>query len=148
MVAVLSGNIGGMLPSDYKRTDGAICFGGFDFEIEKDGKRLNVPFDFLGCVANIKADETIVLEEGAKTFLSGGNDQLDDCFDEQYAKMGISREDLTADVLAATTKINEFTIDCDDCDVNLNIDSITFIDDNGNEYSVEKQVIEKFNQKG
>lgn len=146
MIVLLKGTINDMLPSEYKQTDGYLSFGGYNFQCQIDKRPISVPFDFPGFSANVQDDETIRLEAGAYTLLSH-NDYLDDCYDSLYVMLGITRDDLTAGLLASTIKINEFVIDCDENDADLQIQSITFVGDKGDSYEVAQNVIEEFNQK-
>lgn len=147
MIVLLEGTINGMLPSEYKQTDGYLSFGGYNFQCQVSEHSISVPFDFPGFSANVQDDETIRLEAGADTPLSGNNDFLDDCYDSLYVILGITRDELTAKALASTTKINEFAIDCDENDADLQIQSITFVGDKGDSYEVAQNVIEEFNQR-
>ena len=89
--------------------------------------------------------------------------ELTDCFDEEYAEMGITREDLTAEFLASVTKINEFFVsfdlpECEDVGFGDNEDAVregyhitllnmSFTDyKTGNVYPVSKAVLEDFNR--
>lgn len=147
MIVLLKGTINGMLPSEYKQTGGYLSFGGYNFQCQIGEHSISVPFDFPGFSANVQDDETIRLEAGADTLLSNHNDYLDDCYDSVYTTLGITRDDITARSLASAVEINEFVVDCDEGDTDLQIQSITFVGDKGDSYEVAQDVIEKFNQK-
>lgn len=144
MKAVLYGTIGSMSISDYSKRNNSLSFGGYDFAIDRDGTVINVPFDFMGYSANVQNDGSLLLVAGADTLFFKNNDRLDDCYDCEYEKLGITREDLTAEVLASAVKINEFCIDCD-YPMDLTIKSIMFIDDDTREYEMDEKVIDEFN---
>lgn len=89
---------------------------------------------------------------GCKTLFSTGDDsELDDCFEDDWARLGITREDLTAETLAKVSKIVEFYIDYDlypeDIGVNpekdkLYLKELCFVDGNGKEYQVPKSILD------
>ena len=148
MFAKMEGTIGdyaGLL--EFEESDNGLSFGGYCFRIPINGKEIDVPFDFQGFAANIQDDGTLLLEAGADTPFSSGNDsQLEDCWDDEYEKLGISREKLTAKVLSSVTEIKEFVVDCEER-VNLKILSIEFFED-GRVYPVDDDVVKKFSITG
>ena len=123
-----------------------LTVGGFCFRVPVNGKMLDVNFDFPAYAANVLSDNTLMFEAGASTFFSNHNDHLDECYDEEYAKMGISRADLTGKVLSSATEIRKIDVDCD-YNIHLKILDITFIED-GENYHVDKEVVEKFSLTG
>lgn len=148
MFVTMEGSIGdypGL--KEFKESDNGLGFGGYCFRVQINGKEIDVPFDFPSFVANIQDDGTLLLEAGANTPFSSGNDsQLEDCWDNEYEKLGISREELTAKVLSSVTEIKEFVVDCDER-VNLKILSIEFFED-GMVYPVNEDVVKKFSITG
>lgn len=141
MNVVLSGLIGGLSLKDYAKTGRGLSFGGYSFTIPLKEKNLEVNFDFPGYAANIQEDGTLLLEAGAATVF-GDNSYLDDCYNSEYAALGIKREDLTAKVLASAVRINEFAVDCDD-EFFLELSSIEFRDETGT-YTVDPEVVKAF----
>lgn len=134
----------------------SLTVGGFDFCIdEKD-----VPFDFQDhCISKAILDGTKV--EGLWSYTGGEGGlfrsyQLDDCFDEDYEKIGISRDILTAKYLSKVSKINEIYIEWenvnfDDYDITsenvvLLVQNLAFVDvDTNTRYNVSNDVIREFN---
>ncbi len=130
-----------------------ISVGGFIFEI--DGK--NVPFDFEA--SGVKIEEGLVnFQSGYGPFFNAH--YLDDSYDDEYEKLGIQRNSLTASVLAATEKIEEFYVTIwdgngeeygigvnsdPDADFRLEVIEIEFADENANCYEVASDVIRCFN---
>ncbi len=143
MYVEMAGTVNGLSFLDYKQSCAGMSFGGYCFDIVINGKQYTVDFDFPGYAAFMQEDGKLILEAGAKTIF-GRNDFLDDCYDSEYKSMGISRDDLSASVLASATKINEFVIDCDG-KIEFQILSITFIDDTGT-YNVDQEVINQYNK--
>lgn len=131
---------------EFRESGEGLTVGEFCFRVQVNGKMLDVNFDFPAYAANVLSDNTLMFEAGAATFFSNHNDHLDECYDEEYAKMGISRADLTGEVLSSATEIREVAIDCD-YSIHLKILDITFIED-GKSYHVDKDVVEKFSLTG
>jgi len=135
----------------------SLIVGGFDFEI--DGK--NIPFDFEDhCISEA------ILHNGKKekglwsyTGGEGGffkSHKLDDCYDEDYVKMGISRDILSASYLSKVSKINEIFVEWqimnfDECDITaenviLLVQNLAFVDINTNtKHNVPSDIIREFN---
>lgn len=143
MYVRLSGRINGESLLAYRETGRGLSFGGYCFQIPINGKNHDVNFDFPGFAGSVEEDGTFLLEAGARTSF-GRNDYLDDCYDGEYADMGISRSALTAPVLASVTEIKEFYIDCDG-EPDLQILSIVFVDEK-DMYAVSSEVIASYNQ--
>lgn len=85
---------------------------------------------------------------------------LDECFEDEYAELGIAISDLTASVLASTTRIQDFYVNFwsdtygeigvgdnqhPQSDLRLEIIEVVFSDENANSYEVSKEVIRCFN---
>lgn len=68
-------------------------------------------------------------------------------FNSAYAKLGLKRKDITAKLLASASAITEFNIDCseEDVDFTCEILSMSFTDETGTVYAVDKAVIDDFN---
>lgn len=133
-----------------------LSVGGFTLEI--NGKC--IPFDFEATAVNLK-EGVIRYESGYGPFFN--LHYLDDCYDDEYEKLGIERSSLTASILASTTKIEDFHVTVWDheekeygvgdnndpqADIRLKIIEIKFVDENANSYTVSADIIERFNTGG
>ena len=77
-------------------------------------------------------------------------DVSDSC-DEEYAKLGLSRQDITARFLASATKLVEFYFACSNADgdsvpCEFTVKEIYFHDENGERFEISSEVLEKFNR--
>ena len=137
MILKIDGTVGNFTTlKEFRESGEGLTVGEFCFRVQVNGKMLDVNFDFPAYAANVLSDNTLMFEAGAATFFSNHNDHLDECYDEEYAKMGISRADLTGEVLSSATEIREVAIDCD-YSIHLKILDITFIED-GKSYMLTK----------
>lgn len=68
-------------------------------------------------------------------------------FNSAYAKLGLKREDITAKLLSSASAITEFNISCskEDIDFTYEILSMSFTDETGTVFTVDKAVIDNFN---
>lgn len=120
----------------------AIDFGGYNFRI--NGK--NIPFDFEGYGADIEEDEKgkYVRMCTAWSSLFKVYDIDGETYKEEYASLGISSDDITAEFLASASHINEFYFLIELKDSNKVIDAIiedvVFIDENSKEYHMNKNL--------
>lgn len=135
----------------------SISPGGFSFEI---GEKV-IPFDF---------DAQATSEEnGVFSYASGYgpffNDfELTDCFDEEYEALGIAREEISPEMLASVTHIQEFFVNfeiksaCGDNGIGDNTDpdaeflikllNVKFEDrESGKVFAVDEKVLGEFNGK-
>lgn len=85
---------------------------------------------------------------GEKTIFSvSAENELDDCYEEDWIALGICRDDLTPEVMAKATEIREFYIDYwpapanADSDDTLTVTKLCFLDDDGTEYPVDDAVL-------
>lgn len=137
----------------------SLCPGGFSFIIGGS----EIPFDFEAFACNER--------EGVFSYESGygavfNSFELDDCYDEDYASLGLAREDITPQFLASAKEIVEFHVNYEDenneeCDmgwyednakpdapIKLELLKIVFTDhETGCEYAVARGVINEFNGK-
>lgn len=113
-----------------------LSFGGYCFIV--NGKEIS--FDWDACSADFEGN-TVSGCTGYGPFFN--EFQLANYYDEELAELGLSRHDLTAKFLASCEEIEEFY--CEAGDVIL--ESITFFDDEGNKFKVNKNVLEAFNLK-
>ena len=131
----------------------SICPGGFTFEVGG----MEIPFDF-----DAQANGVFSYESGYGPFF---NDfELTDCYDEEYETMGIKREEISAEMLASTSSINEFYVNFeikgargddgigDNADPNaeflIELLKIQFEErESGKTFPVDEKVIAAFNQK-
>ena len=81
------------------------------------------------------------------TFSVSAENELDDCYEEDWIALGICRDDLTPEVMAKATEIREFYIDYwpapanADSDDTLTVAKLCFLDDDGTEYPVDDAVL-------
>ena len=130
-----------------------LSVGGFLFEI---GEK-SVPFDFKTTAVHFEED-VLYYESGYGPFVNAH--YLDECFEDEYAELGIATSDLTASVLASTTRIQDFYVNFwsdtygetgvgdnqrPQSDLRLEIIEVVFSDENANSYEVSKEVIRCFN---
>jgi hypothetical protein len=89
--------------------------------------------------------------------------ELSDCYDRGFERLGISRDDITAEFLASAEQINEIHMNfvdenddecdfgCNDSDEDFKIKLLEIIltdIDNDKEYKVSQEVLDKFNEGG
>lgn len=127
-----------------------IDLGGYSFVVDDK----DVPFDFEAYGYDIDvADGRVSLEyESGRGFAFNEYD-VNSCFDEEYEKLSLTRDDITAEFLASTTKISEFYIAvyCNDelyelDSKNFKIDYIEFIDyDTDKTFKVDNDVLQNIN---
>ena len=134
-----------------------LCVGGFTFVV--DDKR--VPFDWDAFSCNE--------EDGVFTYESGygflfNDHELSDCYEDDWAEMGLSRSDITPGFLASASAIDDFHINfvdtCnDEVDLGDNIQyglankleckieliDVSFADEDGNKYVIKDDVLKRFN---
>ena len=132
----------------------SLSIGGYYFVIQ--GKK--IPFDWDAFSGD---EENNIFEfETGYGFLF--NDfELSDCYDDDYAALGIARDDITASCLASVEEIEEFHINFinkedDECDFGANSDieryklkllEIVFTDiATGAEFKVKQEVLDKYNK--
>ncbi len=83
---------------------GGPFLGGYSFVI---GQKV-VPFDFSGWSASFNDKGNFEFQTGYGFTKDFG---LDECFDEDYEKLGLKREDVSAQYLASACGIDEFFVD-------------------------------------
>lgn len=143
---------GNLIMLTKENTDG-LSIGGYYFVI--NGKE--IPFDW-DAFSGSEEDGTFEFETGYGWF----NDfDLSECYDEDYDQLGISRADITAELLASVEQIKEVHMNFvddngDECDFGWNEENedfkikllmVTFSDiDNDKEYVVRQEVLDKFNE--
>ena len=132
--------------------------GAFGFTINGE----NIPFDFYETATAVYRGNVFETILGAGEFVHG---DLTEDYDDVYEDMGISRKDLTPEFLASVTEIYEFFLNFEDSEgdefdagtyeENVSDESlfhtellaISFVDERGIEFSVRKDVLDKFNGK-
>lgn len=147
-------NINGKLIPTSKDEISSLSIGGYYFVIH--GKEVTFDWDaFCG-------DEKDNIFDFTTGYGFLWNDfELSDCYDEEYKRLGIAREDITAKFLSEVDKIEEFHIDFideddDECDLGNNADieeykikllDITFVDmETEDSFDVRQDVLDKFNE--
>lgn len=127
-----------------------INLGGNTFLINE----MELPFDFeaFGYDLDIQKDKVYLYFESGKGFL-WDDYELDECFDEEYEKLGLSEEKITAEFLASTNKIVEMCFSWEDNDnfggsfINLEYEYIEFEDLETEEiYKVDDEVLKAYNK--
>lgn len=118
---------------------GSFCF-------IKDGKE--IPFDFEETARVFQDDGRITY--GNFDGFTVKNYDVDPYYAEEYEKMGLSIEDITAELLATCEKIEEFTFRvCDDKDYPipcvLELQEILFVNERAQEFSVPKELLNEYN---
>lgn len=139
-----------------KMANSSFSSGGFAMEVPVRGKVIAVPFDWASYSGGANDDGTLTTTHGEKTFFSvGAESELDDCYEEDWEKLGISREDLTAETLAKAVSIKEFYVDYEpvpdtiesapkkDAEDHLYLTELCFIDGDGKEYYVADSVLKE-----
>ena len=135
----------------------ALSIGGFSFDIDE----YSIPFDW-DAFSGSEYDDMFCFETGTGWFW---NDyELTDCYDEDYAEMGLTKEDITAELLSSVHHIEEFFVYFEDTDgkeqgfgayydnvdepeYKVKIIDMVFVDmDTQNEYPVAQEVIDKYNR--
>lgn len=111
----------------------------------------------------------LVLKKKKANFASrmqGGNNdhELSDCFEDDWAAIGLSRSDITPEFLASASAIEDFHINfvdaCDDevdlgdnvqygsenqLECKIELINISFADEDGSEYVMKDDVLKRFN---
>lgn len=142
----LNGKLNGKSIRDYLESgDDFFSPGGFEFECQINGKDVSVQFDWESYEMSLNDDGSVTVRHGEKT-LFGGEPELDSCYEESWTMEGITREDITAKVLASTSKIVEFYLDYDaneDSTMDsVEITSLELVDETGT-YSVQNTVLKQ-----
>lgn len=142
MSYILKGTLAGMSAKKYLKEDaGYFSVGGFEVLCPINGSDVAVPFDWESQIDEVNEDDTITVTHGITTIF-GGDAELDDCFEDTWNKLGISRNDLTARTLAGMKEILEFHIEYEneDDDDHLELVSLEFCDKNTT-YKVPEDVL-------
>lgn len=135
-----------------------VSIGGFSFAIDNK----IVPFDWeQHC--GVEENNLFSYATGA-AFGHGDYELDDDCFEEDYANLGIKRENISAEFLASAHHIEEFYINFEDgtkeiglghyadngednAKYKLELVEVSFEDiETGKYYDVKKEVLEAFNK--
>ena len=136
----------------------SVSIGGFSFEVDDTA----IPFDWDAFTGN-EYDKVFQFQTG-KGFL-WDDYEISECYDESYEEIGIDRKNITAQFLASTTHIDEFYVDFEDenediqhlGDYSQNRDQdeqykvkileLKFVDvETDTEYFVDKNVLDNYNQ--
>lgn len=160
---ILKNDNGNFVPVAHDEVDN-IATGGYSFVVGGE----TVPFDWDAfSVDEHEQDDCLFRVETGLGFLF--NDfELPDYWDDEYAEMGLSRQDITAEFLASASSIDDFFVYFDDescslfeeCyagDIEDNADpnvkyhvellNVKFVEiETGKEYTVRSDVLEAFNR--
>lgn len=134
-----------------------MSIGGYGFKINED----LIPFDWDAFSAS-EDNGIFSFETGVGPFF---NDyEIPDYWDEEYKKIGITREEITAEFLASVNHIEDFFVDfddrageehgigwfsdnTDDSQYKINIKDMAFVDvQTGKKYLVVNEVIDRYNK--
>lgn len=135
-------------PVDIDKVD--IDIGGFAIE----NKKGIIPFDFDASRFHITQLST---KDCCIDYTSGRGpafydfDVSDSC-DEEYAKIGLSHQDITAQFLASATRIAEFYVGCNNVNgvpvpCEISVKKIVFYNEGGQRFEIKKDVLREFNRK-
>lgn len=123
-----------------------LSFEGFEVRTVKG----DIPFDFDACSYDY---EKVSDREYKITYQSGRGEFFNDSdvsedFDEAYEELCLTREDVTAKLLAFASAVTEANITCSDENVDFTCEilSMTFTDESGTEYSVDESVLKNFTE--
>ena len=133
--------------------------GGYTFKIK--GK--NIPFDFSAYGYDIEDDNRgreegrnpnrIYLNYESGKGLAFSDYEIDECFDDEYENLGLTRKDITAEALSFVEEIKEIYIDYNYKESmtkqlkDFKVEYIEFEDlESGKIYSVNSNVIKAFNK--
>lgn len=150
---IMCGEIEMKLPGFNSERD-SFLFGGYEFVC--DGK--NVPVDFSGVAWDIKQEgEAVVVsfETGRTPLLT--DYFLDDCYEDEYAALGLRINDITAEFLSQASSISEFMVSLEmngkeygPEDIaqlgGFSIRSLSFEND-VQEYSIARDILDTFNER-
>lgn len=125
--------------------------GGYYFLI--NGKE--IPFDFEAYAYGIEDDKRgrnegrdpnrIYMSYESGKGLAFSEYEVDSCYDHEYEKLGLTKEDITAEFLASTEKIIELYLDSENETKDLRIESMSFEDVSTEEiYEVPKEVLQNY----
>ncbi len=135
-------------PVDIDKVD--IDIGGFAVENEKG----IIPFDFDASrfhIIQLSAKEYHIDYASGRAPAFYDFDVSDSC-DEEYAKIGLSHQDITAQFLASATRIAEFYVGCNDVNgvpipCEISVKKIVFYNEDGQRFAIKKDVLQKSNKK-
>ncbi|MBQ7818603.1 MAG: hypothetical protein IJ341_02780 [Bacteroidales bacterium] len=135
----------------------SLTAGGFEFVIDDK----EIPFDFEDYCLSESVLDNGNKEKGLWAYTGGEGGfcksyKLDECYDEDYEKIGISRDMLSAEYLSKVSKINEIFVEWqilnfDEYDITsknvvLLVQNLAFVDiDSNTRYNVSNDVIRDFN---
>lgn len=137
---------------DLEKKPENIAVGGFSVRT-KDG---DIPFDFdTGSYASIRklpgeANKFLIqYQSGEGPFFN--EPDISDCYNEEYEKLGLSRNDITAKYLAGAEALTDFFVKCWDnedreVDPTIKVIDIAFSDENNIVYPMTDNVIADFNK--
>ena len=127
---------------------GYIDVGGFTFIINDK----EIPFDFEAYTNFIdERNERIYIEYVSGKGVFFNSYILDSCYYDEYKEIGLDLNKIDAEYLSKVSEIEEIYIGNDDIDKpieDIRINSIIIVDiDNDIEYTIDKDIINKYNKK-
>ena len=132
--------------------------GAFGFTINDD----DIPFDFYEATTSINKNNVFESILGRGQFV---DTDFSEDYDDVYAELGLSRDDLTPAFLSSASHIYEFYLNFEDADgdeydagtyeentegetwFKVELLQVSFIGEDEKEYSVRKEVLDEFNGK-
>lgn len=131
---------------------GYFSLGGYTFKI----KGMEIPFDFTGYVYHWNYDKDnsrMCLEYESGKGIAHNEYELDECYDDEYKKLKLDKNAITAEFLSKVEEILEMEVDYSCVFLrekleDAKFEDITFEDvATGKIYSVDSNVIKQFNKK-
>lgn len=150
---ILENKNGKLIPLSKKEVT-SLSIGGYYFVVN----RKEIPFDW-DAFSGDEEDNTFEFETGYGFLFD--DFELSDCYDEDYAELGIARENITAAFLAGVEEIREFHVNFinennEECDLGTNRDierykiellEILFTDvETQTDFKVMQEVLDKYNK--
>lgn len=138
---------GRTVSSYLEREDGYVDVGGFSVQVP--GYKEEVPFDFEATSLITEKDGTYVFGN-ADGFVEKIHD-VDPCHEDDWAKNGLKKEEITAKLLGSADTLTEFNFNL--CDMQdeiipcfLNVKDMIFFDEVGEKHCIRPDVLDAYNK--